>query len=132
MNCILDITKKNIDPITMREYQVGFGVRRSTINQIVYFLVIKLYQTTCSYDNKMKLFVEFRIAYVSIYKENLLDILKEVHCPQKLVNLVSISVIKTLVMVQVGNRKTDPVTMNLGLRLGNSIIHFVQRIFWKM
>lgn len=67
------------------------------------------------------LFVDFKKAYDSIHRESLLNIMKEFHFPQKLVNLVSISVMETLIRVQVGNSITEPATVNLGLRQGDSL-----------
>lgn len=48
------------------------------------------------------LFVDLRKAYDSIHRESLLNIMKEFHFPHKLVSLEPISVMETLVRVQVG------------------------------
>lgn len=47
--------------------------------------------------------------------------MKKFNSLQKLVNLISISVIETLVRVQVGNTITDPVTVNSGKTQGVSL-----------
>jgi len=49
------------------------------------------------------------------------NIMKEFYFPQKLVNLVSISVMETLIRVQVGNSIAEPAAVNSGLRLGDSL-----------
>jgi hypothetical protein len=47
--------------------------------------------------------------------------MKKFHFPQKLVSLVSISVMKTLIRVQVRNSITDPTAVNSELRQGDSL-----------
>jgi len=72
------------------------------------------------------LFVDFKKAYDSVQRESLLNnIIKEFYFPQKLVNLKSISVMETLIRVQVGNSITDSVTVNSGLRQGDSLSPFL-------
>jgi len=47
--------------------------------------------------------------------------MKEFHFPQTMIDLVSISVMETLIKIQVGSSVTDPATMNSGLRQGDSL-----------
>lgn len=67
------------------------------------------------------LFVDFKKVYDSVYRENLLNIMKEFLFPHKQINLIQISVMDTLARVEVVNSITDPVTVNSGLRHGNTL-----------
>ncbi|KAL4123306.1 hypothetical protein QTP88_015504 [Uroleucon formosanum] len=86
------------------------------------FIIRQLYQTSWEFDKEIHtLFVDFKKAYDSIHRESLLNIMKEFHFPQKLVNLVSISVMETSIRVKIGNSITEPATVNSGLRQGDSL-----------
>jgi len=118
-NCVLDRIKEKADQI-IGHYQGGFRADRSTTDQM--FIIRQLYQKSWEFDKEIHtLFVDFKKAYDSIHRESLLNIMKEFHFPKKLVNLVSISVMETLIRVQVGNSITDPATVNSGLRQGGSL-----------
>jgi hypothetical protein len=118
-NCILTRIKEKTEQ-TIGEYQGGFRPGKSTTDQI--FIIRQLYQKTWEFDREIHtLFVDFKKAYDSIHRESLINILKEFDFPQKLVNLVSISIMETVVKIKVGNVKSDPVTVKSGLRQGDSI-----------
>ncbi|KAL4154026.1 hypothetical protein QTP88_001859 [Uroleucon formosanum] len=118
-NCVLDRIKEKADQI-IGHYQGGFRADRSTTDQM--FIIIQLYQKSWEFDKEIHtLFVDFKKAYDSIHRESLLNIMKEFHFPQKLVNLVSISVMETSIRVKIGNSITEPATVNSGLRQGDSL-----------
>lgn len=68
---------------------------------------------TWEFDNEIHtFFVDFRTAYNIIHRESLPNIMKEFHFPQKSFNLTSISIIETLVRVQIKNTITESVVRN--------------------
>jgi len=118
-NCILTRIKEKAKQ-TIGEYQGGFRQGKSTTDQI--FIIRQIYQKTWEFNKEVHtLFVDFKKAYDSIHRESLINILKEFDFPQKLINLVSISIMETVVKIKVGNMKSDPVTVRSGLRQGDSI-----------
>jgi sorting nexin-29 len=122
-NCILTKIKEKAEQ-TIGEYQGGFRPGKSTTDQI--FIIRLLYQKTWEFDREIHtLFVDFKKAYDSIHRESLINILKEFDFPRKLVNIVSISIMETVVRVKVGNMKSDPVTVKSGLRQGDSILPII-------
>jgi len=117
--CILTRIKEKAEQ-TIGEYQGGFRPGKSMTDQI--FIIRKLYQKTWEFDREIHtLFVDFKKAYDSIHGESLINILKEFDFLQKLVRLVSISIVESEVKIKVGNMKSDPVTVRSGLRQGDSI-----------
>jgi len=95
---------------TVGEYQSSFRPGRSTINQM--FIIRQLYQKTWKFDKEIHiLFVDFKKAYDSIHRESLLKVLKELKFLQKLVNLISISIMKPWLKLKFGNVKSDFVTV---------------------
>lgn len=86
------------------------------------FVVRQLFQKSWAFDKEVHtLFVDFRKSYGSIQRKSLLNIMKTFNFPHKLVNLVSISVMDKFVRVQVGNTTADPITVNSGLKQGDSL-----------
>jgi len=67
------------------------------------------------------LFVEFQKAYGSIHREDLINILTELHFPHKLINLIKSSIMETYSRVRIGNIKSEQVQVRTGLRLGDSL-----------
>jgi sorting nexin-29 len=118
-NCVLDRIKEKANQI-IGHYQGGFRVDRSTMDQM--FIIRQFYQKSCEFVKEIHtLFVDFKKAYESNHRESLLNIMKEFYFSQKLVNLVSISVMETLIRVQVVNSITDPTAVNSGLRQDDSL-----------
>uniref|UniRef100_A0A2S2Q1H0 Transposon TX1 uncharacterized protein n=1 Tax=Sipha flava TaxID=143950 RepID=A0A2S2Q1H0_9HEMI len=118
-NCILTRLKEKAEQ-TIGEYQGGFRPGKLTTDQI--FIIRQSYQKTWEFDKEINtLFVDFKKAYDSIHREILINILKAFDFPQKLINLISISIMKTVVKIKVRNMKSDPVTVRSGLRKGDSI-----------
>jgi len=77
---------------------------RSTIHQI--------------FNELRVLFIDFQKAYHCIHGESILKILKDFQFPNKLINLIMISVIETKVKVKVGSLISNPVKS--GLRQGDA------------
>lgn len=60
--------------------------------------------------------IAIRIAYDSIYRNSLINIVKEFKFHQKRVNLISISIMDNLVKIKIGNIRSHPVAVKPGLR----------------
>jgi sorting nexin-29 len=75
---------------TVGDYQCGFRERRSTIDQIFSFRTIleKCYEFSV---NLYILFIDFKQAYDSIYRNKLYETLYKFEIPGKLIRLVSMS-----------------------------------------
>lgn len=58
--------------------------------------------------------------------------MKEFLFPQKLIDIIQISVMDTLVRVQEGNSITDPITVNSGLRQGDSLSPILFNVVLEM
>jgi len=78
------------------EYQ-GFRPGKSMTDQI--FIIRQLYQKTCEFDRDT--YVTSK-KHKTVFIGSLINILKEFDFPQKLINLVSISIVKTVVKIKVG------------------------------
>ncbi|KAL4103847.1 hypothetical protein QTP88_019182 [Uroleucon formosanum] len=87
--CILDRIKPLSEGV-LGEYQGGFRPNRSTTDQI--FCIRQIAQKSWEYNNELYiLFIDFEKAYDSIHRPTLINILKELNFPIKLVNLIKAS-----------------------------------------
>jgi len=118
-NCILSRIKEKSEQV-IGNYQCGFRLGRSTTDQI--FILRQIYQKTWEFDREIHvLFIDFKKAYDSIHRESLINILREFHIQDKLIELVEISILETFVKVKVGNITTNPILVKSGLRQGDAM-----------
>lgn len=86
------------------------------------FIIRYLFQNPWKFDKGLHtLFVDNKKSYESIHRESLINILKEFGFPQEFINLLSISITKTVVIIKVVNLKLDPFILKSGIRQGDSI-----------
>jgi hypothetical protein len=118
-NCILSRIKERAEEI-IGNYQGGFRMGRSTIDQI--FILRQVFQKAWEYDKELHvLFIDFQKAYDCIHRESVMKILKDFQFPNKLINLIMISVMETKVKVKVGDLISDHVLVKSGLRQGDAL-----------
>lgn len=116
-NCILSRIKGSTEEI-IGNYQGDFRMGRSTIDQI--FILRQVFQKAWKYDKELNvLFIDFQKAYDCIHRESEIKILKDFQFPNKLINLIMISIMETKVKVRVGDMISDPVLVKFGLRQGD-------------
>lgn len=77
------------------------------------------------------------MAYDSIDRTSITEILKHFHFPRKIVHLFEASIKQTKVKVKVGNATSRMVEVRTGLRQGDalSLIFFnfiLEKVFWEM
>lgn len=76
---------------------------------------------SCQFDKEIyTLFLDFKSQYT---EKKLINILKEFQFPSKLINLVTISVMKTMVIVKIRSSTSDPIIVKLKLRQSNTLSH---------
>ncbi|CAI6370121.1 unnamed protein product [Macrosiphum euphorbiae] len=118
-NCILSRIRTKSEQI-IGDYQGGFRPGRSTVDQI--FILRQLFQKTWEFDKEMHvLFIDFKKAYDSIHRKSLINILREYNFPQKLVKLIESCIMETFIKIRVGEAETDLISVNSGLRQGDSM-----------
>ena len=102
------------------DYQAGFKRNRSTIDKI---FSLRQVHEKC-WDSGVTLyqvFVDFKKAYDSIYREVVEKILVETGVPCKLAKLIQNTIDQTSYRVRVNGRLSTPFTSNAGLRQGDSL-----------
>jgi hypothetical protein len=102
------------------DYQCGFRERRSTIDQIFSLRTILEKNYEFSIDLHI-LFIDFKQAYNSIYRNKLYEILYEFQIPGKLIRLVSMSLTNTKGKVAVQGEITDKFNIERGLKQGDAL-----------
>lgn len=74
------------------------------------------------YDKNVHiLLIDFKKTYVSIHRESLINVQKEFEMPQKLVNLIKMSIEHTDIKVKVGQTTSNAVQVTTGLRQGDAL-----------
>jgi hypothetical protein len=68
-----------------------------------------------------QLFIDFKVAYDSVRKEVLYNILTEFGIPMKLVRLIKMCVTETYSRVQVGKNMSDMFPIRYGLKQGDAL-----------
>lgn len=117
------ILLKRIHPLSedlINEYQYGFRTGRSTVDQI--FTLRQICEKAWEYNKKAHiLFIDFIKAYDSIHRKTLLNILKEFHFPQKLINLISMCINETYAKVKTSYMVSEKFIIHSGLRQGDPL-----------
>lgn len=67
------------------------------------------------------LFVDFQKVYDNQHREGLINTLVKFHFSRKLINLIKANIMKTYIKVKIGNIKSENVSVQTRLRLGNSL-----------
>ena len=102
------------------EYQCGFRKGRSTIDQI--FTLRQTLEKCREYGIETHhLFIDFKAAYDSIHRTELLKALLEFNIPTKLIKLVKLTLTETISMVRVQGETSAPFEIYNGVRQGDAL-----------
>lgn len=102
------------------EYQCGFRKTRSTVDQV---FIVRQSMEKC-YEHNIDLhmlFVDFRQAFDSIIKENLLNYMEIQGIPKKLVQLTKMTLVKAQAKVMIDGRYGDNFSLSRGVRQGDAL-----------
>lgn len=112
--CIMDRIKPIAEKI-LWDYQFIFRPNRSTTYQI--FSLRQIFKKSWEfYKSLCVLFVDFKKAYDSVYRQSLFNILKELIFPNKLIKLIEITLKSTGIKIKVASEIWGPAVVNLGPR----------------
>ena len=93
------------------DYQCGFRKARSTTDHL--FQLRQILEKTYEYDVVLhQLFIDFKQAYDSINRNQLLNVMEEFGIPSKLINLTKITLQKTNNQVQFNGRMSEKFETN--------------------
>lgn len=77
---------------------------------------------TWEFDKEIHvLFIDFRKAYDSIHRINLINILKKIISPQTFLKLIETCIMESFVLAKVGEAEAESISVISGLRQGDSI-----------
>lgn len=120
---IATIIKRRVETIVepqLEEYQAGFRKGRGTTDQI---FTMKEVLTTC-YEYKIPalvLFIDFKKAYDSVKRMELIRSMQEFEVPPKLERLVNMTLKKTPNNVRIKNQVSEDFMVKTGLRQGDPL-----------
>jgi len=101
-------------------YQCGFRPGKSTIDQI--FTLRQILEKTQEFQvDTYHLFIDFKAAYDSIYRDELYNAMSSFGIPAKLVRLCRMTMDKARCTVKVGNQMTETFEVNKGFRQGDAL-----------
>jgi len=117
--CILDRIKPIAEEI-LGDYQGGFRPNRSTTDQI--FSLRQIIEKSWEFNKSICiLFVDFKKAYDSVHRHSLINILKELKFPNKLIKLIEATLQNTEIKIKVASELSEPATVRTGLRQGDAL-----------
>jgi hypothetical protein len=79
-----------------------------------------------------QLFIDFKIAYDSVRRKALYNILIEVGISKKLVRLIKMCLTETYSRVRVGNNLSEMFPIRNGLKQGDALWHCFSTLLWSM
>jgi hypothetical protein len=102
------------------DYQAGFRPNRSTIDHIHTLRQImgKYYEYKIELN---KLFIGFRQAFVEVHRSKMIEILKLMKIPNKLIRLVKMTVKNTRAVVETEHGRSEKFNINTGLRKSDAL-----------
>jgi hypothetical protein len=102
------------------KYQCGFRKGKSTINQI--FTLSQIIVNTDEYQVGVHhLFIDFKSAYDSIYREKLFCAMMEFGIPSKFVRLVKTTMTNVQCSVQIQSHLSQPIPTARGVKRGYAL-----------
>jgi len=102
------------------DHQCGFRRNRLTIDHI--FCIRQILEKNWEYKEEVhQLFIDFKKAYESVWREVLYKILIEFGIPRKLVMLIKMSMTETYSRVRVGKNVSDRFPIRNGLKQGDAL-----------
>ena len=102
------------------DYQCGFRKGRSTTDQI--FCLRMILERTCEYKLDIhQLYIDYKQAYGTINRAELVELMKEFEIPMKLLRLVSMTLANTKSKVKIQEKLSPSSETMIGLRQGDSL-----------
>jgi hypothetical protein len=102
------------------DYQCGFRKGPSTNDQI--FMLREIIEKTYEFNVDMhQLFIDYKQAYDSINQQQMYKIMKEFGIPKKLINLIKMTLRRTMNKVQISGKLGDSFETTCGLRQGDAL-----------
>jgi len=102
------------------DYQCGFRNGRSTTDQI--FCLRMILERACDYKVDIhQLYIDYKQAYDTINRAELVEIMKELGIPMKLVILVKMTLANTNNKVKIQGKLSPGFETTIGLRQGDSL-----------
>jgi hypothetical protein len=121
------LLRNRLQKIAEREigdYQAGFRPNRSTMDHIhtLRQIIEKCYKYKIELN---KLFIDFRQAFDKVHRSKMIEILKLMKIPSKLIRLVKMSVQNTRAVVETEHGRSEKFNINTGLRQGDALSTFL-------
>ena len=102
------------------DYQMGFRVNRSTIDNI--FIVRQIFEKCHEYNiDLFNIFIDFRNAFDSVYRNEIIKCLEFYEVPNKLVRLIALTLNNTTAQIKVNNNLSGKFNIQYGVKQGDPL-----------
>jgi endonuclease/exonuclease/phosphatase family metal-dependent hydrolase len=102
------------------DYQAGFRANRSTIDHI--HTLRQIMEKSHEYKIELnELFIDFRQAFDTVQRNGMIETLKLMEIPNKLVRLIKMTMENTRATVETEHGRTEKFSINTGLRQGDAL-----------
>jgi sorting nexin-29 len=119
-NILNERLKPHVEKV-IGNYERGFRSGKSTVDQI--HTLRQTLEKTKEYNVRTyHHFVDFKAAYVSIYRDKLFKAMTEFAIPTKLISLTKITLSRVKCRVKIQNNQPAPFVTEKGLRQGDALV----------
>ncbi|KAL1445920.1 hypothetical protein WDU94_013975 [Cyamophila willieti] len=120
LTSIINNRVKKISNNQIGEYQCGFRESKGTTDQL--FVVRQIMEKCHEHNIDLNiLFVDFKQAFDSIKRSKLIEAMEDMDIPQKLINLIMMSMEKSRALVKIDKILSDEFDITTGVRQGDGL-----------
>jgi len=102
------------------EYQAGFRPNRSIIDNI--FTLCQMYKKCYEHNIELhNVFIDFNQAFDTINRSTIIQALKEMQIPEKIVRLVNMVTQHTKAKIKLNNEYTEQIDVQTGTKQGDPL-----------
>jgi sorting nexin-29 len=119
-NILYERLKPHVEKV-IENYQCEFQAGKSTVDKI--HTLRQILDKMKEYNVGMyHLFVDFKAAYDSIYRDKLFKAMEEFAIPTKLISITKITLSRVICKVKIQNNQSAPFVTEKGLRQGDALV----------
>ena len=107
---------------------MGFRTNRSTIDHI--HTLTQIMEKSHEYKIELnELFIDFRQAFDTVYRSQMIETLKLMEIPNKLIRLIKMTMQDTRAVVETEHGRSEKFSINTGLRQGEALSTLLLSLF---